>query len=199
MGHSAEVVCIDVPPATGMAVSGAADGCVRVWDVGSGKCDGTIITTPHGGDNTAADVGVMSVACDSYGETVLTGEMNHAVRIFDLKSRSLISSFPGHTDAVFSVRISSANFLVGSASLDGTVRVWDVRNNAEPIFVMSDHSAPVFTINFDSTGSWLVSGGQDKIVRYASTKLNNARCSLLGFEAPGLSGTLISRDLSDAL
>ena len=184
VGHTAEVVCVDVPATTGLAISGSADASVRVWDVSSGKALGSL---QRGiAIETLSDCGVMSVASDMAGETVVSGDMSGHVQLHDIRARMLIASYPGHTEGVMSVAASQSTNIIASAGLDGSIRVWDTRHATVPMAVVTDHDGPIFAMSFSPSGAWLCSGGQDEHVRFTNVQQPQLSFVASGFGAPGL-------------
>lgn len=70
---------------------------------------------------------VSAVACHPDNTLVATGGAEGNVKIVNTKTGAVITSFEDHTDNIESLAFSaSAPVLLASASLDGTVRVFDV-------------------------------------------------------------------------
>ena len=55
--------------------------------------------------------------------------------------------------------------LLASASLDGTVRIWDVRAGKELVDPPLKHTGPVWCVAFSQDGRLLASGGGDRVVK----------------------------------
>jgi WD40 repeat protein len=127
----------------------------------------------------------MSVSTSLNGNVVLTGEMNSNVKLFDLRTREQVCALDGHTQPVFSVRLSSACTIAASGSLDGSVRLWDLRTTAQPLRTLQDLGGPVFTVSFAAADQWLLFGGQDSTVRFINVADVKPPCCLLGYTSPG--------------
>jgi small GTP-binding protein len=63
-------------------------------------------------------------AFDAEGKHVLTGDMDHNVRLWDLKTGHCLRLFEGHTGSVDTVSWRSDRSLALSGSSDGTMRAW---------------------------------------------------------------------------
>jgi WD domain, G-beta repeat len=69
----------------------------------------------------------------------------------------------GHTGEVFCVTFSRDGRRLASASLDRTVRVWDVEKG-DCQAILRGHTDDVFTAAFDPSGTLLATAGRDRSV-----------------------------------
>lgn len=53
------------------------------------------------------------------------------IRVWDLASSKMISSFSGHTSSVWSMDFSADSNVLASGGADNTVRIWDVSAGAQ--------------------------------------------------------------------
>ncbi len=94
--------------------------------------------------------GLAAVSCEDF-----------SVRIIDVATRRLVRSFSGHTNRVVDVAFSADGRWLVSASLDRSVRVWDLLS-ARCIDWLTFERAPV-SIALAPTGEYLVSAHADMI------------------------------------
>lgn len=99
-----------------LVATAGADGFVRVWDFKKRTLQAEIRVGAavarvchHPG------TGLMAAACE-----------DNVIRMFDLEAARLVRQFKGHTAAVSDMQISDDCRWLVSASLDGTVRCWDI-------------------------------------------------------------------------
>jgi WD40 repeat protein len=76
----------------------------------------------------------------------------------------------GHTSAVTALGFGAKGERLASSSLDGSVRLWDVRDSEREPIVLSGHSGWVWAVAFSPDGAELVSGGADRTVRTWPTR-----------------------------
>lgn len=93
-------------------------------------------------DTLPLPAGTIMVAVDGPGCTIVVAEISVVVStlyLVDVASAQVVSApMMGHTDSLQSVRVSPNGALIASASIDGSVRLWDARTGApvgEPLIV----------------------------------------------------------------
>lgn len=80
------------------------------------------------------------------------------------RCQASLSTLSGHQEVVWSVAfIPDGNRLL-SASLDGTVRVWDVQSG-KVLYTFKNHTGAVWGLALHPAGRWAASGGADRMVR----------------------------------
>jgi hypothetical protein len=76
----------------------------------------------------------------------------------------------GHGSAVTGLLFGAGGAKLASSSLDGTVRLWDVRQASREPVVLTGHSGWVWGVAFSGDGEALLSGGADRTIRIWPTK-----------------------------
>jgi WD40 repeat protein/serine/threonine protein kinase len=109
---------------------------------------------------------VHAVAFGPGGRLVVAGCEDHTVKVWDVKSRKVIQTLPGHDGFVFSVAFSPDGRYVASAGADRLVRLWERATGAE-VFRrpghLGDYAGTANGIAFSPDGRRLVAGGEDGI------------------------------------
>jgi WD40 repeat protein len=97
----------------------------------------------------------------------LGGHEDGTVRLYDLRIGGGIKqhkAFESSSSYTSQVRFSPVNAnLFASSSYDGRLRLWDLRKEAEPLFVLKrkESDFKLFALAWSSNGTQLVSGGSD--------------------------------------
>jgi len=95
-------------------------------------------------------------------------EWDHGIRQLDVKSFQYARAFKGHRKPVVSMVMNPADHGFASASLDGTVRFWDMRSNLSKGLIRSE-GRPV--VAYDSAGAVFAGGFNNNTI-----KLFDVRC-----------------------
>jgi WD40 repeat protein len=155
-GHVDDVLCVAYSPDGKQIASGSTDETVRVWDVSTGErrtfaidskyipsvafspdgtqiaADRTLINLSTGSFTRLGDNLVYSSAFSADGKFIASGSyMPSACQIWDASTHQSIIRLVGHTDSVRSVAFFLDDKQIMSASLDGTIRVWNVESLEE--------------------------------------------------------------------
>lgn len=142
--HVAAVTGVASDALNSVVVSVDGDGLVIWWDFNT-HAPIAALRLPSGARalSLSRESGLAAVSCDDF-----------IVRLLDVVSRRLVRSFSGHTNRINDVTFSSDGRWLVSASLDSSVRVWDLAT-ARCIDWMVFASAPV-SVAFSPTGEYLV-------------------------------------------
>lgn len=153
-GHCAWTKSIEVSPDGKEALSGSADGTVRLWDLTTGKEVGRF--DGHEGD-------VYCVAFSPSGNQALSGGKDQTVRLWDLDSEKEIKKFVGHVNMVTCVAFAPEGTKIASGGYDGVIRIWDTTTGKE-VQHMSGNLKTIKCLAFTPDGEQLISGGSDKLL-----------------------------------
>ena len=102
---------------------------------------------------------VWSVAFDKPDKRVVMGVEDGSVRIWDIATKSVKSTFMAHRGSVWSSKFSHSGELLATAGDDGLIKLWDI-SKAEPLFELK-HTTAVRGIAFSRDDRVLFAGYRD--------------------------------------
>jgi WD40 repeat protein len=111
------------------------------------------------------------------GTRLLSGgyKDDHTIREWDsLTWQQVGHPWKGHASHIHSIAIHPAGTLVGSASHDKHVRLWQLSD--QQTIAIFQHSSPLYTVTFSVDGRHILSGGEDnkisewEVPKYANSK-----------------------------
>ncbi|KAJ3100596.1 general transcription repressor [Phlyctochytrium planicorne] len=134
-GHGQDIYSLDWSRDGRWIVSGSGDRTVKIWDAETGNAVLTLDNEqdPFGmgvamvvGGGQDAGAGVTSVAVSPKDNCVITGSLDHVIRLWDIRTGHLLERFIGHTNSVYSVSFFPDGQSIVSGSLDKTLKIWDI-------------------------------------------------------------------------
>lgn len=126
------------------------------------------------------------VLCTLYhpnGNYFVTGSEDKTLKVWDPKTYTVLVSFDGNDDSVYSLAYAPGENVIISGAADNTVRTWRVTQNnngntrGAPVRQFNGHQGPVYSVD---TGTWngqevIVSGGADSSVIVWNIRTGNRR------------------------
>ncbi|MGB0560860.1 MAG: beta-propeller domain-containing protein [Spirulinaceae cyanobacterium] len=128
---------------------------IKLWDVRSGKVQGSLL---------GYSKGVTDLAVTPKGDQVVSGSRDHTVKVWDLQTKRTLNTLWGHTDEIRSVAISPDGKAIVSGSRDKTIKIWDLRTG-HVLRTLRGHSQSVTTVAISPDGKTIVSGSRDATVK----------------------------------
>lgn len=175
VGPLAPVAAVVFSP-DGRLLAAGAYGRVVVWDLKNAQVV-KVLTNVLGAVNDlkfSPDGSVLAVAG---GQPSARGD----IRVFAVADWKLTATLGGHTDVVGSVSFSPDGALLGSASFDKTVRVWNL-SSRQSVMTYTGHSDFVHGVAFGPKSEWVATASKDKTGRLIDAKTGQSRLTFNGTE-----------------
>src|SRR5271157_5808756 len=170
-GHSDQVRAVAVTPDGQHVVSASFDKTLKVWELASGR----ELRTLKGHESY-----VTAVAVTPDGRRAVSASLDDTLKVWDLKSAYRFRFVPrligrmltgralrtlsGHSAYVTGVAVTPDGRRAVSASLDDTLKVWDLKSGRE-LRTLQGHSAAVRGMAVTADGKRAVSASEDKTLK----------------------------------
>ncbi|ESA34935.1 wd40 repeat-containing protein [Leptolyngbya sp. Heron Island J] len=116
---------------------------------------------------------VSAVALTRDGKKLVTGSYDQTLRIWSVKTGSLLRTLSDHSKEIYCIAISGDGKLIASGGTDRTIQLWDLRTGdlvRSLGNLILGHADTVTALAFSPNNQFLVSTSQDKTVRLWSLK-----------------------------
>jgi WD40 repeat protein/DNA-binding SARP family transcriptional activator len=146
-GHRGRVASASFSPDGHRAVSGGADGTVRIWDLDRHRLLHTITGPP----------GIVRAAYSPDGARIASVGTEGSLAVMDANGRGRRVLMRSKGGALFALDFSPDGGRIAAGAMDGSVYVVDADAGGSPR-VLRGHRAPITTVGFNGDGRRLVSG-----------------------------------------
>ena len=138
----------------GFSAFGGERSKIQLWDTGTGKLLYTFLS----------QVMNMSVVFGADSKTLISGDWDKTIRIWDVGTKKNIATLTGHTEVVRTVALSTDGKTLASGSDDRTVKLWDLQKNRNTA-TLEGHSDKIHCVAFAPDGKTLASSSGDKTIK----------------------------------
>jgi len=90
-----------------------------------------------------------------------TGTSDSMIKIWDLKERTNVANFPGHSGPIVAISFSENGYYLATAADDSTVKLWDLRKLKNFKTLTLEDGYEVKDLCFDQSGTYLGVAGTD--------------------------------------
>jgi WD40 repeat protein/serine/threonine protein kinase len=163
-----------------VALAGAEDGALTMWDLASGRMTRTLTRVP----------GAAYALVPAPGGRLVVAGSDRAVRVLDSQGR-VEHTLAGHGGAVNGLAMSADGRLAASGANDGSVFVWDLTSGAI-VARPTGHTGSVNAVAF--AGDRLVSAGDDRLLRVWEAASGRAIATCAGHTQPVTSLVALTPD-----
>jgi len=215
-GHYAAIDAVAMSADGRLAVSGARDELLKVWDLGTGRmlrtleghrdCVTGVAMTPDGrlvvsaGWNDSLKVwdletgrllrtlaGNQCVAVSDDGKHAVSAAVEHKIKVWELETGRELRALVGHSDTVNCIAVSADWRRAVSASADHTLMVWDLETGHN---LCVPTGSEVWAVAIRPDGKYAISASDDKTLRAWDLETNREVRALKGHKASVYSVTV---------
>ncbi|KAI0854733.1 hypothetical protein F4860DRAFT_522507 [Xylaria cubensis] len=157
LSHESVVCCIRFSH-DGKYVATGCDHSAQIYNVFSGEK----VCVLQEDIDIIGDMYIRSVCFSPDGKHLATGGQGKLVRVWDIASRTIRSTFAGHEQDIHSLDFSRDGRTIASCSADRTVRLWDIESNTSILTLTTEDIIMSVAISPDT--KYLAAGSLDRSV-----------------------------------
>ncbi|XP_071848951.1 pre-mRNA-processing factor 19-like [Apostichopus japonicus] len=90
-----------------------------------------------------------------------TGTDDSIIKIWNLKERTNVANFPGHSGPITALAFSENGYYLATAADDAVIKLWDLRKLKNFKNISLDDRYEVKSLTFDQSGTYLAVAGSD--------------------------------------
>jgi guanine nucleotide-binding protein G(I)/G(S)/G(T) subunit beta-1 len=107
-------------------------------------------------------------------QSVLTSSGDTTIKLWDVERKSVVHNYTKHGGDVMGMAIFEEKGIFASCSIDGSCRVWDVRDSRECVTSFYGHESDVNSVDFFKDGNAIATAADDATIRLFD--LRSLRC-----------------------
>ncbi|KAI0564988.1 WD40/YVTN repeat-like containing protein [Gracilaria domingensis] len=161
------VVCCVCYDSDGAFLATSSNKCADVFDAQTGQGLGTFRQGISSIPPEIDDCYVRAVCFSPGGNWLITGSDDHAVKVWDVRSRTVKHNLVGHFADVYSVDASANRQFIVSGSGDRHVKLWNLETGSLISTLGGDYGPRdgVISVAFSPSGEHVAAGSLDMTVR----------------------------------
>lgn len=162
MAHPPTVLhCVVFVPKWRWLFAGQDEGILRRFSSGN---------LAEAGDTLGTQLGtIVALASAPSGKLLAAGDSAGAILLVDPVKLDALAQLSGHTSAISALVFDVDARTLFSASLDRSVRSWDVEARGERV-LLEDNASPVLSLALDAKGARLAAGDESGVVLVLETR-----------------------------
>lgn len=195
-GHVFSILAEALSPDRQYAATGGTEGTVRLWD--TGKSDqtkaGKMLVAMLG---HTSDVGALAFSPD--GKLLASGggysnnkSPDYSVRLWEVPSGKSVAVLKGHSASISNLEFSPDGKTLATASLDGTIKLWDIATSK----IINTFKSRTRSIAFSPDGKTLASSDYDVTSSSKGIYMLKFWDTATGQENPSISMPEASEDIA---
>lgn len=123
-----------------------------------------------------------AVCYSANGKYLAAGDRSGQIRIWDLEKEAVFAELDGQSSRIKELKFDPTTNVLASASLDGSVLVWTLKDINEQPLVMKDHEDGVWSIAFSPDGQKIIAGCKDGHIRIWPTSMEGMAEQICGHD-----------------
>eukprot|EP00026_Physarum_polycephalum_P006370 Phypoly_transcript_06412.p1 GENE.Phypoly_transcript_06412~~Phypoly_transcript_06412.p1 ORF type:complete len:447 (+),score=62.06 Phypoly_transcript_06412:390-1730(+) len=151
--------------------SGCEDGTIHIFDTENpanaqtlGKHAESVLCLCGGGNGAN-----YSWESNSSEDFLFSGSHDRSIKLWDLRTNSLVRNFVGHTGAVVCCA-ENGEHTIATGSGDSSVRMWDTRTSTQAAKILGHEGTILSLVVLDPDGRYILTSARDNTLRIWDTR-----------------------------